>query len=188
MGAGDTVLFTAATSGIALVGMQLAREVGAGMVIGSTRSAAKAPAILAAGARTAVSGDLAARVHDLTDGAGADVVLDHVGGEALADASAAARHGGSVVSVGRLGGATAPVDLFVLARSGVTLRSVSYGFGDPEVIGGLIDGLAAHVLPAVAAGRVRAVVASQHPRRAVADAFDALGSGGAPGKVVLTAS
>ncbi|WP_278235840.1 zinc-binding dehydrogenase [Isoptericola sp. AK164] len=161
LSAGDTVLLTAATSAIGLVGVQVATELGAGRVIATTRSEERRPLLEGVGAHDVVvtgTEDLVARVRELTGGTGADVVLDHVGGAVLDDAIAAVRPGGRVVSVGRLAGPTAEIDLFALARSGAVLQSVSFGFTPVEVIGGLLEGVTRDLSDAVSQGRVAPVV------------------------------
>lgn len=185
---GDTVLVTAATSGIGLVSIQVARVLGAGTMIGTTRSAERGDLLRQVGVDHVVvtdEEDLASRVRDLTVGAGADLVLDHVAGRALSEAIEAARTGGSVVSVGRLAGRTAEIDLFRLAARAVTLRSVSFGFTPPHVIGDLLRGVSIDVLPAVQDARIRPVVDSVFAFRDAAAAFHRLRSGRAGGKVLL---
>lgn len=187
---GSTVLITAATSGIALIGMQVAHTLGAGVVIGTTRNADRADLLHRAGADHTVVLDnevsLADQVYQLTNGHGADVVLDHVSGAGLGQAIDAARTGGAVVSVGRITGATAEIDLFSLARQKVTLQSVSYGLTPPEVIGDLFAGVVTDLMDAVATGQIRSIVDSEFAFEDAPNAFQRLGSGEAQGKVVLT--
>ena len=185
---GDTVLLTAATSGIALIGVQIAHVLGADRVIGTTRSSARTGLLQRVGVdHVIVAGDedLAEAVRRLTGGTGADVVLDHVGGAMLDTAIGAVRRGGSVVSVGRLAGSSAEIDLFRLAGRSATLRSVSFGFSPPEAIGDLLDGVAADVLAAVADGRVRAPIGATYPFDDAPAAIERLRDG-VDGKVVLT--
>lgn len=79
---GETVLITGATGGVGLPAVQLARHAGA-HVIALTRSADKRDALIEAGAHEVVvmapDGGFARQVRDLTDGEGADVVVDTVG-------------------------------------------------------------------------------------------------------------
>jgi|GEM_PF-1045320 len=178
--AGETVLITAATSAIGLVGIQVAAELGASRVIATTRTAERQALLERAGAdAVVVTGreDLAARVRELTDGAGADVVLDHVGGDALDGAIAAARSGGRVISVGRLAGPTAEIDLFALARSGVVLQSVSFGFTPVEIIGRQLDGVARDLSDAVSRGRVTPVIGRRVPFADLPETLAALAAG-----------
>src|SRR4029453_18991132 len=97
-----------------MLGVQLARALGASAVIATTTSPAKAPALRAIGADLVVdptTDDLPAAVAGATDGAGADVVIDHVGGERFGDLLAATRIQGTIINVGRLAGPRASVDL-----------------------------------------------------------------------------
>jgi NADPH:quinone reductase and related Zn-dependent oxidoreductases len=80
---GETVLIHAAAGGIGTTAIQLAKLLGAGRVIGSVGSAAKAAVALAAGADHAIchdTEDFVEKVRELTDGAGADVILDSISG------------------------------------------------------------------------------------------------------------
>ncbi|GAA4730606.1 zinc-binding dehydrogenase [Isoptericola chiayiensis] len=178
--AGETVLITAATSAIGLVGMQVAAELGAARVLATTRNEERRALLERAGADAVVvtsSEDLATRVRELTDGAGADVVLDHVGGDALDGAIAAARPGGRVISVGRLAGPTAEIDLFALARSGAVLQSVSFGFTPVEIIGRQLDGVARDLSDAVSRGRVAPVIGRRVPFADLPETLAALAAG-----------
>ena len=186
---GATVLITAGTSSIGLVGIQIAKALGAAMVIATTRSAQREAFLRDAGADLTIATDdtdLVDGVLRATNGSGADVTLDHVGGQTLSDALAAAALGGTVVNVGRLAGSTAEVDLSVLWRRQVALRAVSYGFSDPETIGRILDGLADAVLPAVADGRIKAVIDRILPFEDAQAGLDRLAEGTTQGKVVLT--
>lgn len=104
---GDTVLVTGAAGAVGTLAGQLARLLGAGRVIGSTRSPHKAErlraelgydAVLLPGA-TPFAEQLAAAAPD-----GIDVLLDTVGGEQLTAAVGAARRGARFALVGALSG------------------------------------------------------------------------------------
>lgn len=185
---GDTVLVTAATSGIGLHAVQVARVLGARLVLGTTRTRERAQAIRSVGADHAIvtgEQDLAQTVRELTDGAGADVVLDHVAGAGLGEAIEAARIGGSVVSVGRLASRSAEIDLFALAHRQVRLQSVSYGLNPPAVLGDLLDRVRSDLFGALEDGRIRAVVDRIVTFESLSEGRDRLASGEAVGKVVL---
>src|SRR4051812_39230246 len=188
VGPATSVLITAASSGIGVVGVQLAALLGASTIVATTRSPQKRSLLEQLGANAVVvttGEDLAAGVRAATGGDGARVVLDHIGGDALADAVEAASDGGNVISVGRLGGARGSLDLFTLARRYVTLRSVSYGLTPPSVLGDLFDGLTPAVLPAIADRRIRAVIDSAYAFDDARSALERLASGQAAGKVAL---
>ena len=122
---GASVLVTGATSAIALVGLQIARELGASTVIGTSRSWDEADLLRGSGADVIVmsaDGGVEGAILEATGGEGVDVVLDHVGSTLFADLlTAVARHG-TVVQVGRLDPTPPTVDLDVLAYRRLTLR------------------------------------------------------------------
>lgn len=187
-GPGDSVLITAASSGIGLIGVQLARVLGAAPVIATTRSARKLDLLKGVGADTIVNtddGDLVTAVLAATDGQGVTTVVDHVAGSMIAATVPAGRVGGQIISVGRLSSHEATIDLYALAARHVSLRSVSYGFTPPATIGDLLEAVTARILPAVADGRIRAVVDTVFDVADVAAALDRLRSGDAEGKIVL---
>ena len=80
--AGEIVLVNGANAGVSIAVIQLAKRAGA-TVIGTVRGAAKADQVLSAGCDHVVDATnpttIADQVRELTDGLGADLVIDHVG-------------------------------------------------------------------------------------------------------------
>jgi NADPH:quinone reductase len=185
---GDVVLITAATSGIALIGLQVARAMGAGVVLGTTRTEDRADLLLRAGADHAIVLDggvaLADRVYELSGGVGADVVLDHVRGAGLADAFDASRFGRRER---RAHHGTDRRDRPVpsCAPAGRTEVGVLRTHAS-RILEYLMAGVTADLLDDVAAGRIRAIIDSEVSFTEADRAYDRLASGSADGKVVLT--
>lgn len=103
LAAGETVVVQSAAGGVGLAACQLARARGAGRVIGTVGSAAKADVARAYGAsEVAVSRryDVWDEVAHSAGGAGVDLVLDAVGGRQLAQAYAALAPAGRLVCYG----------------------------------------------------------------------------------------
>ncbi|MEV3858064.1 zinc-dependent alcohol dehydrogenase family protein [Streptomyces sp. NPDC050095] len=107
---GDHVLITGASSGVGTAAIQVARRIGA-VPIATTRTEAKRKALLALGAEHVVvtdgGGDVATEVRRVTDGPGADVLFDAIGGPELPQHAAALREHGTIVIYGSLNGAIA---------------------------------------------------------------------------------
>lgn len=106
LGAGETVVVPGAGSGLGVAGIQIAKLRGA-TVLALVGSPAKAAAATALGADEVIirsDGDWVERVLQLTDGRGADLVWDHVGGTFLPQALRATRRGGRVVLSGTTDG------------------------------------------------------------------------------------
>ena len=80
---GESVLVHAASGGVGTSAIQLARLLGAGLVIGTVGSAAKIPAALEAGADHVilVEDDFPTEVNRLTGGRGVDIILDSIAGD-----------------------------------------------------------------------------------------------------------
>ncbi|MFD9613392.1 NAD(P)-dependent alcohol dehydrogenase [Streptomyces sp. NPDC059083] len=125
--AGETVVVQG-SGGVSLFALQFAKALGA-RVIATTSSPAKAARLRALGADDVVDyaagPDWAAEVRALTDGRGADRVVDVAG---LLEASVRAiALGGTIACVGFTGRAAAPLDPQALFASGATIRSVAVG-------------------------------------------------------------
>lgn len=136
--AGDMVLVTGATGAVGSLAGQIARQLGATRVIGTTGFRTKADRLVAELGydRAILRGDAFADQLAKAAPDGVDVVLDTVGGSQLRAAVDAARPGARVVLVGTLAGqlsgsgTTAPVELdtFPLILKGISLR----GWSDPN--------------------------------------------------------
>jgi len=103
---GQYLVVTAASSSTGIAALQLAKQIGA-KSIALTRSAAKASALVAAGAtHVLVAGDAEVRktIVEITDGLGADVVYDAVAGPGLEELVWATKRLGQVIVYGALGG------------------------------------------------------------------------------------
>jgi NADPH2:quinone reductase len=117
---GDTVVVHAAAGGVGLIVSQWARDLGA-TVIGVVGSDAKAAVAREHGSHHALvhgRDDLAARVRELTGGAGAHVVYDSVGKDTFFASLDCLRPLGMMVSYGNASGPVPPVAPLELARRG----------------------------------------------------------------------
>jgi NADPH:quinone reductase len=128
--AGEDVLVIAGGSGVGSFGIQIARAAGCRVFTTVGGSAKVAPA-LELGATAAIDhyeDDIAARVNELTGGAGVHVVLDHVGGPVWDAAFASLRPYGRFVTTGVTAGSRASLHLGQLFTKGVEL----HGVGRPD--------------------------------------------------------
>ena len=130
---GQAVLIQGASSGVGLMGLQIARFLGARLVAGSSTDARRRARLAEFGADLAVdSGDPAwpAAVLAATGGAGVDLVVDQVSGPVARGNLLATRVLGRIVNVGRLGGSRGEFDFDLhamrrIAYVGVTFRTRS---------------------------------------------------------------
>jgi NADPH:quinone reductase-like Zn-dependent oxidoreductase len=169
--AGDTVLLHAAAGGVGLIASQWAKILGL-TVIGTVSSEAKAEVARAHGCDHVIlygREDVAARVRDLTGGAGVPVVFDSVGKDTYQASMASLRRRGLLVNFGTASGPIPPFDVLQLAIHGslyVTRPALADYIADPaeraELAGELFD----HV----ASGRIKIEV---NQRYALEDAAQA---------------
>jgi NADPH:quinone reductase-like Zn-dependent oxidoreductase len=128
--AGESVLVHAVSSGVGVVGAQLALHLGAPVVLGTSRTPSKrekVAALLADDRFAALDANhFVGEAKERTGGRGVDVTIDNVGAAVLEPTLAAAAILGRIVQVGRLGGKTAPIDLDELARKRVSLIGVTF--------------------------------------------------------------
>jgi putative PIG3 family NAD(P)H quinone oxidoreductase len=185
---GETVVVHAAASGVGQWGLQLARELGAGRVLGTVRSGRSRELLTSLGADRVVDVSterFADVVLEETREAGADVVVDHVGGPYLAENVRCLAIGGRLVDVGRLGGAEGTLDLEAVAFKRLRIVGTTFRTRSLEDHAAIVAGVARDVLPAVAAGRLRPVVDRVVPLEDALEAQHALARDEPLGKIVL---
>jgi putative PIG3 family NAD(P)H quinone oxidoreductase len=111
---GETLLVHGGASGVGTAAIQLARVLGPSPVIATVGSAAKADDCRALGADHVIlykQEDFGERVLALTDGRGADVILDHIGAAYLEPNLRCLAPYGRLVIIGLLGGAKAELNI-----------------------------------------------------------------------------
>ena len=175
--AGEALLITGIGGGVSAFGLQIAKAIGARVIV-TSRDDAKLAVAQGLGADAGVNvsdPDWAKAVVKLTGGEGPDVVLDSVGGATFAKALAAVRRGGRIVTYGAT---TGPVESFELTRL----------FWKQVDILGSTMGTAqefAAMLELVSHRTIRPPVAKVFPLAEASAAHDYLEAGGQFGKVVL---
>jgi NADPH:quinone reductase len=133
LSAGETVMIQGASSSVGLMGLQIAKRLGASLVIGSSTNPARRARLAEFGADLAVdSGDPAwpDAVLAATGGKGVDLIIDQISASVAKANMKAAAVLGRIVNVGRLGGAKGEFDFDLhalkrIAYIGVTFRTRS---------------------------------------------------------------
>jgi NADPH2:quinone reductase len=117
---GDTVLFHAAAGGVGLIACQWLNHLGV-TVIGTVGSAEKAALAKAHGCHHTINyreEDFAARVKEITDGAGVPVVYDSIGQDTFEASLDCLRPRGVMVSYGNASGPVTAFNPGILAQKG----------------------------------------------------------------------
>ncbi|HEY2386763.1 MAG TPA: NAD(P)H-quinone oxidoreductase [Candidatus Binatia bacterium] len=184
---GETLLIHAGGSGVGTAAIQLANALGARALVtaGSADKLERCRALGAAGGINYKDEDFAERGRELSDGHGADVILDCVGGSYLERNVGLLAPRGRLVIIGLMGGAKAEINLALLVGKrlrviGTVLRTRSF-----EEKLALTAGVRATVLPLLAAGTVRPIIDAEFPLTDAAAAHDRVASNANFGKVIL---
>jgi len=182
---GKTVLSPAIGGSVGNAVTQLARAQGAKHAISTTTNHAKAEQARALGFDEIV--DLSEErlgdgIRRITQGYGADIVIDAIGGEILGQALATLAAGGSLTTLGYAAGRTATIDVTDLIWKRATIRSFSL-FAQPVTAWGQAW---TAIVPLLRSGSVKPIVAKTYPLEAAADALRYLVEGRPFGRVVLT--
>ena len=186
---GETLLVHGGSSGIGTTAIQLAKAHGATVIV-TAGSAEKCAACRALGADHAINHreqDFVAAVREATDGRGADVILDMVGGDYIARNYQSAAQDGRIVQIAFLKEPVAEADfrnLMVkrLTHTGSTLRPRTDAFKRA-----LAAEVEARVWPLVEDGRMRPQITATFALEEAAKAHALMESGTLIGKIVLTA-
>lgn len=188
--AGETFLVHGGTSGIGTTAIQLAKAFGA-KVLATAGSEAKCAAMRDLGADLAINyreEDFVAAVKQATDGKGADLILDMVGGEYINRNYQAAAVEGRIVQIAFLKGRMAEADFSLLMmkrlrHTGSTLRARDIAF---KAL--IADELHRQVWPLLSDRKVLPVTDSIFPLDQAAAAHQRMEDGDHIGKIVLDVS
>lgn len=184
---GERLLVHGGSSGIGLAAIQLARHVGAEVIV-TVGSAEKAEFCRGFGADHVIDyreEDFFSRVREITAGEGVDVVLDMVGGDTLQKDVRLLRRDGRLVLIAFLGGSRVefdflPVMMKRLVISGSTMRSRT-----PTEKAAIRDALRDNVWPLLMDGRLRHHVCAVFPLDQAGEAHRLMESGRHIGKIAL---
>jgi len=184
---GESLLVQGGTSGIGVTAIQLAKALGAKVLV-TAGSDDKCAACLKLGADHAINYrtcDFAAEARRLTDGRGVDVVLDMVAGDYVAREISCLADDGRIAIIAVQGGVKAEFNAGALLSrrltiTGSTLRPRSVAFK-----GRIAAALRERVWPLIEAGHVRPVIEKVFPAAQAAAAHALMESGQHVGKIVL---
>lgn len=188
---GEVVLVNGATGGVGIASLQLAKSLGAKVVAGLT-SPAKAAVARANGAdytidlaRADLANSLREQLREITNGRGADIILDLIGGEVFEASLRALAWRGRIVIIGFAGGRIPTIKANYLLVKNITASGLywgSYCGHDIERVGRVQDELFALYRE----GRIRPQVMKEFPLEEFREALAMISGRKVEGRVVLT--
>lgn len=187
---GETVLIHGGGGGVGTAAIQLAREHDCRILV-TAGSAEKIARCIALGADAGINyrtEDFVARTRELTDGRGADLVLDIMGASYLGRNTDAVATDGRIVVIGMQGGNQTEIDLGVMMRRRISLISTTLRARPAAQKAVIVAAFAADVVPALADGRLRPIIDRVLPLDEAGEAHRLMEAGEVVGKIVLDAS
>ncbi len=178
VGEGDTVLVWGAAGGLGHAAVQVAKHLGA-RVIAAVGDEKKRQFVESLGADAVVdsrSHDFVERVRSLTDGFGASVVFDHVGGDTWPTSFDCLARGGRMLTLGLTSRAKSEVDVRKVYQEELKLMGV-YGQSKEDI---------RSVMELTSAGRLKPFIYRELPLRAAKEAHEIVESREVQGKILLT--
>lgn len=184
---GETLLVQGGSSGIGVTALALAKALGSRVIV-TAGSDDKCAACLALGADHAINyrtQDFVAEVKALTQGRGADVILDMVAGDYIGRELQCVADDGRIAVIAVQGGAASQIDASLLLRkrialTGSTLRPRSIAYKTQ-----LAKALRDRVWPLIEQGAVRPVIHRVFDAHEAAKAHALMESSTHVGKIVL---
>ena len=184
---GETFLVHGGSSGIGTTAILLGKAFGARVLV-TAGTPEKCTACVDLGADEAINykkEDFVAATLGFTDGRGADVILDMVGGSYLARNVAAAAVDGRIAVIATLGGAKAEVDLRAVMQKRLTLTASTLRAQSVASKGRIAAALRQNVWPLFTTKRLRPHIHARLPLTQAADAHALMESGAHVGKIIL---
>ncbi len=185
---GETLLVQGGTSGIGVTAIQLAKAAGATVIV-TAGSDEKCAACRALGADHAINyrtHDFTAEVKRLTEGKGADVILDMVAGDYVARELGCLATDGRLVIIAVQGGVDSRIDAGEVLRRRLTITGSTLRPRPVAFKAAIARALRENVWPWIEAGRVRPVIFKTFDAAQAAQAHALMESNQHVGKIVLT--
>src|SRR6266513_1845327 len=186
---GESVMIQGASSGVGLMGLQIAKLMGAKLVIGSSTNEARRARLKEFGADLALDTRDAAwpdAVLAATGGNGVDLVVDMLSGPVVVQTLKATAIRGRIVNVGRLAGMKAEFDFDLHALRRIDYIGVTFRTRTLEEVREISRRMRADLWDAVAAGKLTLPVDRRFPLDEAAAAQAHMRENKHFGKIVLT--
>jgi NADPH2:quinone reductase len=186
---GDDVLIHGASSGVGLMGLQIARLLGARRVFGTSTRADRLAQLSAFGADAAIDASQPGwheHILAATEGKGVEVIVDQVTGKDFASTFKTTAVGARVVNLGRLGGADGQFDFQLHALRRISYVGVTFRTRSAQEIRDLNARMLADLGEAIAARRLRLPIDSRFALVQAGEALAHMAANRHFGKIVLT--
>ena len=186
---GQSVLIQGASSGVGLMGLQIAKLKGAKLVIGSSTDSMRRGRLKEFGADLAVDSSDPGWVDQVlkaSGGEGVDLIVDQVSGKVASQNLAATKVKGRVVNVGRLGGTHADFNFDLHAARRINYIGVTFRTRTIEEIRAIFEEVRKDIWPAVESRKLQLPIDKVFAFDDIGKAFQHMEANRHLGKIVVT--
>ena len=185
---GESVLIQGASSGVGLLGMQIAKHMGASIVMGTSTNDARRARLKEFGCDLALDSrdpKWPDQVKEATGGKGVDLIVDQVSASVANQNMEAAAILGRIVNVGRLGGMKGEFNFDLHALKRIDYIGVTFRTRSPEEVRAIVKAARADLWPAIEGGKLSLPIDRTFPLSRAADALAHMKANAHFGKIVL---
>jgi NADPH:quinone reductase len=185
---GETLLMQGASAGVGLIGMQIAKLMGASLVIGTSTNPQRRARLKEFGCDLAIDSSAPGWPHEVkqaTGDKGVDVIIDLVSAMVANQNLAAAAILGRIVNVGRLGGMMGEFDFDLHATKRIDYIGVTFRTRTIEEIRDINRLMRADLWPALEAGELRLPISKAFALSRVAEALEVMKANQHFGKIAI---
>jgi NADPH:quinone reductase len=187
--AGQSVMIQGASSGVGLMGLQIAKFKGAKLVVGSSTDASRRSRLKEFGADLVVDSSdpgWVDQVLQATSGEGVDLIVDQVSGKVASQNLKATKIKGRIVNVGRLGGTRADFNFDLHAARRISYIGVTFRTRSIEEIREIFKEATKDLWPAVEQRKLQLPIDKVFAFDDIGKAFEHMDANKHLGKIVVT--
>jgi len=166
MKAGEAVMVQGASSGVGIIGLQIAKLMGAKLVVGTSTNDGRRARLKEFGADLAVDTrdpKWPQQVLDATGGKGVNLTVDMLSGATVSQTMEATALLGRIVNIGRLAGMKAEFDFDLHARKRIDYIGVTFRTRTVEEVRDILIKMRSDLWDDVKAGRIRVPIDKTYP-------------------------
>ena len=185
---GETLLMQGASAGVGLIGMQIAKLMGASLVMGASTNPQRRARLKEFGCDLAIDSSAPGWPHEVkqaTGDKGVDVIIDLVSAVVANQNLAAAAILGRIVNVGRLGGNTGAFDFDLHAAKRIDYIGVTFRTRTLDEIREINRLMRAELWPAVESGALHLPICKTFPLADIAPALEMMKANRHFGKIAI---
>ncbi len=185
---GENVMVQGASSGVGIIGLQIAKLMGAGLVVGTSTNDARRARLKEFGADVAINtkdADWPDQVMKATGSKGLHLTVDMLSGAVVSQTMKCTALRGRIVNIGRLAGMKAEFDFDLHARNRIDYIGVTFRTRSIEEVREILVKMRTDLWDAVKAGKIKVPIDKTYPLAEAKAGHDHMRGNNHFGKILL---